>query len=117
MKKDTFVLALLAVEFLQSDSQCVVQQSESLVLDTGEKERKFMTTKINYTDGPIGDIKVLNDFLPSPKDLAFKEEQIKVTIGLSKSSVDFFKKQAKSHHTQYQKMIRNLLDIYVTQHQ
>ena len=76
-----------------------------------------MTTKVNYTNGPIGDIKVINDFLPSPEELAFKEEQIKVTIGLSKSSVEFFREQAKHHHTQYQKMIRRLLDIYVAQHQ
>ena len=26
---------------------------------------------------------------------------------------DFFKEEAKKHHTQYQKMIRNLLDLYV----
>ena len=84
---------------------------------TGEKEKELMTTKIKYTDGPIGDIKIINDFLPSPEELAFKEEQVKVTIGLSKSSVDFFRKQAKSHHTQYQKMIRRLLDVYVAQHQ
>lgn len=76
-----------------------------------------MTTKIKYTDGPIGDIRIISDFLPSPEELAFKEEQVKVTIGLSKSSVDFFRKQAKSHHTQYQKMIRRLLDVYVAQHQ
>jgi predicted DNA binding CopG/RHH family protein len=50
-------------------------------------------------------------------DLVFKEDQVKVTIGLSKSSVDFFKKEARRHHTQYQKMIRRLLDLYVTQHQ
>ncbi|MDP6629552.1 MAG: CopG family transcriptional regulator [Kiritimatiellia bacterium] len=75
-----------------------------------------MKTKVKYTDGPIGDVKVVRDFLPSPDELAFKEEQIKVTIGLSKSSVDFFKKQAKRNHTQYQKMIRRLLDVYVAQH-
>ena len=75
-----------------------------------------MKTKVKYTDGPIGDVKVVRDFLPSPDELAFKEEQIKVTIGLSKSSVDFFKKQAKRNHTQYQKMIRRLLYVYVAQH-
>ncbi len=75
-----------------------------------------MKTKVKYTDGPIGDVKVVRDFLPSPDELAFKEEQIKVTIGLSKSSVAFFKKQAKRNHTQYQKMIRRLLDVYVAQH-
>ncbi len=75
-----------------------------------------MKAKVKYTDGPIGDVKVVRDFLPSPDELAFKEEQVKVTIGLSKSSVDFFKKQAKRNHTQYQKMIRRLLDVYVAQH-
>lgn len=76
-----------------------------------------MKKKIQYTDGPVGDVKVVRDFLPSPDELAFKEDQVKVTIGLSKTSVDFFKKEAKAHHTQYQKMIRRLLDIYVAQHQ
>ena len=84
---------------------------------TGEKEKEFMKAKTKYTDGPIGDIKIINDFLPTPEELAFKEEQVKITIGLSKSSIDFFKKQAKIHHTQYQKMIRRLLDVYVAQHQ
>ena len=57
-------------------------------------------------------VRVVRDFLPAPKDLAFHEEQVKVTIGLSKSSVDFFKREAKKHHTHYQKMIRRLLDTY-----
>ena len=61
-------------------------------------------------------MKVVRDFLPPPEELAFKEDQIKVTIGLSQSSVDFFKLEAKKHHTQYQKMIRRLLDLYVAQH-
>jgi predicted DNA binding CopG/RHH family protein len=60
---------------------------------------------------------VLNDFLPPPSELVFKEDTVKVTLGLSRRSVDFFKKQAKKHHTQYQKMIRRLLDLYVTKQQ
>ena len=72
---------------------------------------------VKYTDGPIGDVKVVRDALPPPSELAFREEQVKVTIGLSKSSVDFFKKEAARHHTKYQTMIRRLLDIYVAQHQ
>ena len=75
-----------------------------------------MKTKVKYTDGPIGDVKIVRDFLPSPDELAFREEQVKVTIGLSKASVAFFKMQAKRNHTQYQKMIRRLLDVYVAQH-
>lgn len=76
-----------------------------------------MKTKVKYTDGPIDDVKVVKDFLPPPDQLAFKEDQVKVTIGLSKSSVDFFKAEAKKNHTQYQKMIRHLLDLYAAQHQ
>lgn len=73
-----------------------------------------MKKKIKYTNEPLGEIKIIEDFLPSPEELAFNEDQVKVTIGLSKSSVDFFKKEAKKNHTQYQKMIRRLLDIYVS---
>ncbi len=74
-----------------------------------------MKKKISYTEGPIGEIRVVRDFLPSPEKLAFREEQVKVTIGLSKSSVDFFKAEARKHRTHYQKMIRRLLDFYVAQ--
>ncbi|MCJ7616174.1 MAG: CopG family transcriptional regulator [Desulfobacterales bacterium] len=71
-----------------------------------------MTEKIKYTDEPIGKVKVLKDFLPSPEELVLKDETVKVTISLSKISIDFFKKEAKKHNTQYQKMIRRLLDEY-----
>ena len=76
-----------------------------------------MRKKIRYTEGPIGDVKVVRDFLPPPEELAFKEDQVKVTIGLTRSSVDFFKQEARKHRTQYQKMIRRLLDLYALQHQ
>jgi len=75
-----------------------------------------MKTKTRYTDEPIGPLKVVPDFLPSPEDLVFKEDTVKVTIALSKESVDFFKQEATKHHTQYQKMIRRLLDIYTQAH-
>jgi predicted DNA binding CopG/RHH family protein len=72
-----------------------------------------MNEKIKYSDEPIGKIEVLPDFLPSPAELAFREEGVKVTLALSKKSVDFFKSQASMHHTQYQRMIRRLVDSYV----
>ena len=72
-----------------------------------------MKKKIKYTNEPIGKVKRVKDFLPSPEELAFKDETIKITIALSKASVEFFKKEAKQYHTQYQKMIRKLLDEYV----
>ncbi len=72
-----------------------------------------MSKKIQYTDEPLGEFRVISDFLPSPEELAFREESVKVTIALSKKSVDFFKTEACKHHTQYQRMIRQLIDAYV----
>jgi predicted DNA binding CopG/RHH family protein len=72
-----------------------------------------MKKKIVYTDEPMGDVQVVADFLPSPAELAFREDGVKVTLALSKSSVDFFKSEAIKHQTQYQRMIRRLLDSYV----
>ncbi len=76
-----------------------------------------MNKKINYTDEPIGKIEIVQDFLPSPKDLAFREEGVKVTLALSKKSVDFFKAEASKHHAQYQHMIRRFLDSYIEAHE
>jgi predicted DNA binding CopG/RHH family protein len=83
---------------------------------TGGRGDRYMKEKIKYTDEPIGKVKVIDDFLPSPEELALKEETVKVTISLSRTSVEFFKKEAKKHNTQYQKMIRRLLDEYSSHH-
>jgi hypothetical protein len=57
-------------------------------------------------------MKTVRDFLPPPEDLVFRDEGVKVTIALSKRSVEFFKAEARQHNTQYQRMIRRLLDAY-----
>lgn len=75
-----------------------------------------MKKKITYTDEPLEPFEIVRDFLPSPEELVFREVTVKVTIGLSERSVDFFKAAAKKNHTQYQKMIRKLLDLYVDQY-
>lgn len=72
-----------------------------------------MTTKTKYTNEPIGEYRVVSDFLPPPDQLAFRDEGVKVTIALSKRSVEFFKAHAAKNQTQYQRMIRQLLDAYV----
>ena len=76
-----------------------------------------MSAKIKYTDEPLGDLNAISDFLPVPEELVFQDDTVKVTITLSRSSVEFFKREAKKHRTQYQKMIRRLLDIYTQKHQ
>ena len=75
-----------------------------------------MSRKIQYTDEPMGKLRVIEDFLPSPEQLAVTEESVKVTITLSKESVEFFKSEARKHNTQYQRMIRRLLDAYTQAH-
>ena len=74
-----------------------------------------MKHKIRYTNEPLGKLRLIKDFLPSPEKLAFKEEPVKVTMVLSRSSVQFFKKTARKHRAPYQKLIRTLLDAYVAQ--
>ena len=79
----------------------------------GGKEKKHMkTNKIKYTEGDIGNMEIVKDFLPPPSELVKMENNVKVTINLRKSSVDFFKGIAKKNHVQYQRVIRSLLDSY-----
>jgi len=73
-------------------------------------------TRVRYTNEALGRPKVIPDFLPPPEELVLKEDNVKVTITLSRASVAFFKRQAKKHHTSYQKMVRRLLDLYSSQH-
>jgi predicted DNA binding CopG/RHH family protein len=72
-----------------------------------------MTHKVFDYAEPFDRMNSSHDGLPPPSDLVSKEDTIKVTISLSKASVEFFKEEAKKHGTQYQKMIRKLLDLYV----
>ena len=55
------------------------------------KEKKIYAKqkqkKIKYTDEPMNNVEVIVDFLP-PEELAFKEKTVKITIALSRSSVD-----------------------------
>ena len=75
-----------------------------------------MKSRIKYTDEALGEVRVVKDFLPSPAQLALRDEKVKVTLSLSKASLGFFKAQAELHHTAYQRMVRNLLDAYALQH-
>jgi hypothetical protein len=71
-----------------------------------------MSKRIRYTDEPLGKLRVIPDFLPDPEQLAFREEGVKVTLALSRKSVEFFKLEAAKRGTQYQRMIRRLVDAY-----
>ncbi len=79
-----------------------------------ERKTDFMKKKIKYSNEVIGEVEIIKDFLPKPEDLVFKEDTIKVTLNLSKSSIEFFRGIARKHGSQYQKVIRNLLDSYTS---
>lgn len=71
---------------------------------------------IKYTNGKIGKVNVVNDFLPPPHALVKREESVKVTLSLSKESIAFFKAQAAKLKIPYQRMIRALVDGYAAKH-
>ena len=75
-----------------------------------------MNKRTKYEAEPIGPVKIIADFLPSPDQLAFREDSQKVTIGLSRRSIAFFKEAAAQYGTPYQTMIRRLLDSYADAH-
>ena len=65
---------------------------------------------------PVGKLTKINDDLPPPSELAKPIQAVRITIQVSKSSVDYFKKNARKYHTKYQRMIREVLDAYVSRH-
>lgn len=75
-----------------------------------------MKKKIKYTGEPM-EFRVVDDFLPPPQQLVQKEDNVRVTIALSKASIGFFKRHAKKTHGHYQSMIRRILDHYVARYQ
>jgi hypothetical protein len=67
---------------------------------------------VKYTEGEIGRVRVVDDFLPPPDALVAREDNVKVTLSLSRRSVDFFKQAARERRVPYQRMIRALVDAY-----
>ena len=57
-------------------------------------------------------MRVVEDFLPRPADLVPREDNVKVTLSLSRRSLDFFKREARKRRVPYQRMIRALVDTY-----
>lgn len=81
-----------------------------------------MKNRINYKKAPkhvalaIDDAKIIKDFLPAPEALLSHENSVKITLSLNKNSIDFFKEKAIENHISYQKMLRRVIDLYVSYH-
>jgi hypothetical protein len=55
----------------------------SSVPDTGAKARNSMKQTRNYTNERLGRVEMVEDFLPPPDQLVWREDGVKVTISLS----------------------------------
>jgi predicted DNA binding CopG/RHH family protein len=77
-----------------------------------QRHTQAMRKARKYTVGKIGRVRVIEDFLPSPDELVARDDNVKVTLQLSRRSVDFFKRAAKTRRVPYQRMIRALVDQY-----
>ena len=86
--------------------------------DFGDQGGKSMKNNELYVEAPedINDAivsgKRIEDFLPPPELLIAKEETKKITISLSKRSIEFFKQASEENHIPYQQMIRKVIDNY-----
>jgi predicted DNA binding CopG/RHH family protein len=70
-----------------------------------------------YSDGEIGKLRIVEDFLPAPDELVPREDNVKVTLSLSRRSVEFFKREAGKARVPYQRMVRALVDSYARQNE
>ena len=66
----------------------------------------------------LGGVRVVPGFLPpaAPAAPAPRQEEVRVTVLLSRASLDFFRAEARKHNTQHQRLIRKLLDRYAEKH-
>jgi len=76
-----------------------------------------MKKKITYTDEKLKLGERVVDFLPPPSELALRKDTIKVTLELTRESVEFFKKEARRNKVPYQRMLRSLVDEYAKSQQ
>ena len=67
---------------------------------------------VRYSKGEIGKVRVVKDFLPPPEELVLADDTVKVTISLTRRSVDFFKREGRKNRVPYQRMIRAVVDGY-----
>ena len=81
-----------------------------------------MKDKTKYRKAPkaladaIVHSEIVEDFLPAPDKLVFKEQTVKVTLVLSERSIKFFKAKAREYNVPYQAMIKRIVDLYAQRH-
>lgn len=74
-----------------------------------------MKKPTRYTDEPM-ELEAIPDFLPPPERLVLKDDSVKITLSLSRPTVEFFKRHARRARAPYQRMIRRVLDGYAARY-
>ncbi|NJN71407.1 MAG: hypothetical protein HC799_00585 [Limnothrix sp. RL_2_0] len=64
---------------------------------------------------PIGDVTIVQDFLPPVNELIPRGQTVTVTMEFTQESIEFFKREAQRRNSSYQDIIRSLVDAYVAQ--
>jgi hypothetical protein len=49
-----------------------------------------------YTKGEIGKVKIIKDFVPHPSDLVLKDDNVRVTLSLSRWGIEVFNGKRRS---------------------
>lgn len=71
-----------------------------------------MKKKIKYTSEPTKLGRRVQDFLPSPAEIALKEKTKRVTLNLNEESLQIVKREANRLGVPYQKFLRTVVDLY-----
>jgi hypothetical protein len=64
---------------------------------------------------PMGNVTIVDDFLPPPEQLVPKKNTVRLTLDFTKESIEFLQREAQSQDASYEVMIRKLVDAYVKQ--
>ncbi|MBN2077470.1 MAG: BrnA antitoxin family protein [Spirochaetes bacterium] len=81
-----------------------------------KKKTAYKSAPKEITDAIISS-RIIDDFLPAPEHLVKKDDTVKITIQLSKNSINFFKEKARKIGVPYQTMIKTVLDRYTSHYQ
>jgi hypothetical protein len=81
----------------------------------GESGENFMNSTILDSAEPIGNVTIVDDFLPPPEQLVPKKNTVRLTLDFTKESIEFLQREAQSQDASYEVMIRKLVDAYVQQ--
>ena len=74
-----------------------------------------MNNTISDPARPIGNVTIVEDFLPPVNQLVPKQKTITITMEFTQESIEFFKHEAQRYNSSYQMMICNLIDAYAKQ--